>query len=87
MSMRGLAACCALAGLITAAAAASGADPAPGLTAALIVEKNAAARGGLEAWRKIQTMSWTDAGPHHALPGFRNGSPTGSDSPRAMESK
>jgi len=84
MSMRGLAACCALAGLI---AAASGADPAPGLTAAQIVEKNAAARGGLEAWRKIQTMSWTDAGPHHALPGFRNASPTGSDSPRAMESK
>jgi hypothetical protein len=33
-------------------------DAAPELTAAQIVEKNAAARGGLEAWRKIETMSW-----------------------------
>jgi outer membrane lipoprotein-sorting protein len=29
-----------------------------GLTAAQIVEKNVAARGGLEAWRKIQSMVW-----------------------------
>jgi hypothetical protein len=28
------------------------------LTAAQIVEKNAAARGGVEAWRKIVTMAW-----------------------------
>lgn len=28
------------------------------LTAAQIVEKNVAARGGLEAWRKVQTMAW-----------------------------
>jgi hypothetical protein len=28
------------------------------LTAAQIVEKNAAARGGVEAWRKIRTMGW-----------------------------
>lgn len=28
------------------------------LTATQIVEKNVAARGGLEAWRKIQTMVW-----------------------------
>jgi hypothetical protein len=28
------------------------------LTAAQIVEKNVAARGGLDAWRKIQTMAW-----------------------------
>jgi len=28
------------------------------LSAAQIVEKNVAARGGLEAWRKIQTMVW-----------------------------
>ena len=28
------------------------------LTAAQIVEKNVAARGGLEAWRKVQTMVW-----------------------------
>lgn len=32
---------------------------APELTAAQIVEKNVAARGGLKAWRKIQTMVWT----------------------------
>jgi outer membrane lipoprotein-sorting protein len=35
------------------------------LTAAQIVEKNIAARGGLPAWRAVQTMSWTgklDAG-------------------------
>jgi hypothetical protein len=30
----------------------------PALTAPQIVAKNAAARGGLEAWRKIQTMVW-----------------------------
>lgn len=29
-----------------------------GLTAAQIVEKNVAARGGLEAWRKIHSMVW-----------------------------
>lgn len=29
-----------------------------GLTATQIVEKNTAARGGLEAWRKIQSMTW-----------------------------
>ncbi len=32
---------------------------APDLTAAQIIEKNAAARGGVEAWRKIETMAWT----------------------------
>jgi outer membrane lipoprotein-sorting protein len=34
------------------------AAPASTLTATQIVEKNAAARGGLEAWRNIQTMIW-----------------------------
>lgn len=29
-----------------------------GLTAAQIVEKNVAARGGLEAWRKVEAMAW-----------------------------
>jgi len=33
-------------------------DAAQELSAAQIVEKNVAARGGLEAWRKIQTMVW-----------------------------
>ena len=35
------------------------------LTAAQIVEKNVAARGGLQAWRTVQTLSWSgklDAG-------------------------
>ncbi|MFC5475525.1 hypothetical protein [Paraherbaspirillum soli] len=30
----------------------------PGLSVAQIVEKNVVARGGAEAWRKIQTMVW-----------------------------
>lgn len=47
-----LAACLALPALAGAP------DPAPGMTAAQVVEKNVAARGGLEAWRKIQTMAW-----------------------------
>lgn len=33
------------------------AAPSP-LTEAQILEKNAAARGGIDAWRKIQTMAW-----------------------------
>jgi hypothetical protein len=35
-------------------------DPAPeyGLSADQIVEKNVAARGGLDAWRKVQSMVW-----------------------------
>ncbi|HWY73738.1 MAG TPA: hypothetical protein VNW98_08850 [Burkholderiaceae bacterium] len=32
--------------------------PAPELTAEQIIEKNVAARGGLEPWRKIETMVW-----------------------------
>jgi hypothetical protein len=34
------------------------APPVPQLTAAQIVERNVAARGGLEAWRKVETMVW-----------------------------
>jgi outer membrane lipoprotein-sorting protein len=49
----------ALVGLISAAAAAGEPDTAPKLTVDQVVEKNAAARGGLDAWRKIQTMVWT----------------------------
>lgn len=47
-----------LAGCLSTAAIAAEADTAPTLTAPQIIEKNAAARGGLEAWRKIQTMVW-----------------------------
>jgi hypothetical protein len=47
-------------GVCAAAAGALAAGPAsaPELTAAQIVAKNVAARGGLEAWRRIQTMVW-----------------------------
>ena len=42
--------------------------PVAKLTAAEIVEKNAAARGGLAAWRNVQTLSISgkmDAGGSH----------------------
>lgn len=57
MSMRRIAAWALAA---SAAAAAFAAEPATAqtLTAAQVVERNAAARGGLEAWRKIETMAW-----------------------------
>jgi hypothetical protein len=64
MPMQGFAAW-ALAGLIAATTpaawlvAAAGEDDPPTLTAEQIVEKNVAARGGLDAWRKVQTMVWT----------------------------
>ncbi len=47
--------------LVAAAAAVFAGEPAtaPALTAAQVVERNAAARGGLEAWRKIETMAWS----------------------------
>ena len=35
------------------------AQASPTLTAAEIVEKNAGARGGIEAWQRLQTMAWT----------------------------
>jgi len=38
--------------------AAQPATPAPELTAEQIIERNVAARGGLEAWRKVDTMTW-----------------------------
>ena len=46
------------AGFLSTLAFAGEAVTESGLTAAQIVEKNVAARGGLEAWRKIQTMVW-----------------------------
>jgi hypothetical protein len=41
-----------------AAAPGAGATAGTELTAEQIIEKNVAARGGLEAWRKIDTMMW-----------------------------
>jgi hypothetical protein len=46
-----------LAGGLLGLALAQPAEPAP--TAAQLVEKNASARGGVEAWQKIRTMAWT----------------------------
>jgi outer membrane lipoprotein-sorting protein len=53
IAMAALAACSA-----AGAVAADSAPAAPELTVEQILEKNAVARGGLEAWRKIQTMVW-----------------------------
>ena len=39
------------------------------LTAAQIVEKNASARGGVEAWQKIQTMAWVGHVESAKVPG------------------
>ncbi|KVN38496.1 hypothetical protein [Burkholderia ubonensis] len=47
------------AGCVTAALCACEQMPGQGLTAEQIVEKNVAARGGLDAWRKIRTMVWS----------------------------
>ncbi len=43
--------------------------PAGELTAAQIVEKNARARGGVEAWSKIKTMAWAGHIESAAVPG------------------
>jgi len=48
----------ALAACIAIGACAVAPVAAADLGAAQIVEKNAAARGGVEAWRKIETMAW-----------------------------
>jgi outer membrane lipoprotein-sorting protein len=67
MSSRGHVLVGILAGLCLPATlmAADGKAHPPGLTAAQIVAKNVAARGGLQAWQAVQTMSWSgnmDAG-------------------------
>jgi hypothetical protein len=46
------------AGYAIAAESTTGRAAVPALTAVEIVEKNVAARGGLDAWRKIDTMVW-----------------------------
>jgi hypothetical protein len=47
-----------LSACLAAPALAVGMDTEPALTADQIVAKNVAARGGLEAWRKVRTMAW-----------------------------
>ena len=49
---------CIVAGLLTATAVAGEMEPAQNLTVEQIVEKNVAAHGGLEAWRRVQTIVW-----------------------------
>jgi hypothetical protein len=49
----------ALAACLPAVAAVAEAPPAAALSAAQIIERNIAARGGLEAWRKVETMTWS----------------------------
>ena len=44
--------------LIPPLAEAAERSAAPELSATQIIEKNAAARGGVDAWRKIKTMAW-----------------------------
>jgi len=55
--MKHVAACVLLTGVATVVFAGDGV-PTPELSAAQIVEKNIAVRGGLEAWHNIQTMVW-----------------------------
>jgi hypothetical protein len=46
------------AGPVTWAADGSSRAPVPAKTAGEVISRNVAARGGLEAWRKVQTMVW-----------------------------
>ncbi|KUY87669.1 hypothetical protein WS50_29265 [Burkholderia territorii] len=55
--MSGIGACI-LAGCVAVALCACEQVPGQGLGVDQIVEKNVAARGGLDAWRKIRTMVW-----------------------------
>src|SRR5919109_5088799 len=55
--------------------AADSKTPPAKLTAAQIVDKNIAARGGLQAWHAVQSMSWTgkmDAGGGDSIARSRN---------------
>ena len=49
---------CVLSACLSSLAAAGEPALEQGLSASQIIEKNVAARGGLEAWRKIQSMVW-----------------------------
>lgn len=50
-------------------AAATAVASGPSLTVSQIIDKNAAARGGVEAWRKIRTMAWTGHVERADMPG------------------
>jgi hypothetical protein len=66
---------------------AASAQSAPKLTAAQIVDKNIAARGGLQAWRSLQTMTWKgkmDAGAGDSVARSRAMSTTSMRQARAM---
>lgn len=68
---RAIATCVALALLPALANAAEKPLTPARLSAATIVERNVAARGGLAAWRAVQTLSWTgsmDAGGNNQRP-------------------
>jgi hypothetical protein len=67
-----------VAGLLAAVGVAAGSlaawrVPAAELSAVEIVEKNVAARGGLEAWRKVETMVWSGhiESAHAPVPNMR----------------
>jgi hypothetical protein len=49
---------CSLLSVAASVAVANDGAPTDTMTAAQIVDKNVAARGGLDAWRKIQSMAW-----------------------------
>lgn len=59
MSLKGTLAAALLAALSTLAVAAQAPAPAPELSVAQIIERNALARGGVPAWHQLQTMAWT----------------------------
>ena len=61
----------ALAAVVGVAAAAQAPSEPARLTAAEIVERNAAARGGVEAWRKVETMAWVGRVESANQPGRR----------------
>jgi len=66
---------------------AASAQSAPKLTAAQIVDKNIAARGGLQAWRSLQTMTWKgkmDVGTGDSVARSRAMSTTSMRQARAM---
>jgi outer membrane lipoprotein-sorting protein len=59
----------AFAACIAMTAVARDAGVAPDMTATQIIQKNATARGGVEAWSKIQTMAWAGHVESPEIPG------------------